>query len=361
LQPDGAEHRASPCGVIVVVTGGNGLDGFRLCAALTQRGAGVRAVVRRPGAAPAVRGVAEQVGDFTDTGFAATVLADADAAVTTVHPMGSDEEVQRRIGVDGTTTFARAAAATGVERFVHVSTAAVHDRSPAVRNVDEFSPLVGDAGDYAVTERDADLAVAAVDGLTRVLLRPPAVLGAGESSIWNTLRPAAIRDDEAARHAVPDQTFAWVHVDDLVTLAAEVATARVPASTDPAAGPVADACTPVSVAAGPATVRDYYETVTRAVGVTPVWEDAEAWTGRLLADRAHGWGWTPAVGQDRARELRHRVQLARHAVAEVDDSRAEGAGLDELEIDSAPAPTCATSRSPPGMPTSAQPSVRSRT
>ncbi len=148
----------------------------------------------------------------------------------------------------------------------------------------------------ALTKRDADLAVASVDGLTRVLLRPPAILGAGESSIWNAVRPAAIRDEPAARHAVPHQTFAWVHVDDLVALAADVAAARVAASTDPATGPVADACTPVNVAAGPATVRDYYETVTRAVGVTPVWDDAEAWTGRLLADRAHGWGWTPAVG-----------------------------------------------------------------
>ena len=283
--------------MIVVVTGANGLVGSRLCAALAERGASVRAVVRRAGAAPAVPRVAEQVGDFTDTAFAAAVLAGADAAVTTVHPMGSDGEVQRRIGAEGTTRFARAAAAAGVERLVHVSTAAVYDRSPGVGDVDESSPLVGDdAGDYPLTKRDADLALASVDGLTRVLLRPPAILGAGETSIWNTLRPAAIRDEPAARHAVPHQSFAWVHVDDLVALAADVATASVAAATDPAVGPVAGACTPVNVAAGPATVRDYYETVTSAVGVTPVWDDADAWTGRLLADRAHGWGWTPSVG-----------------------------------------------------------------
>ena len=283
--------------MVVVVTGANGLVGSRLCAELAERGASVRAVVRRPGTAPEVPGVAEQVGDFTDPGLAASVLVGADAAVTTVHPMGSDGQVQRRIGVDGTTSFASAAAAAGVERFVHVSTAAVYDRSPGVGDVDEDSALVGeDAGDYPVTKRDADLAVARVDGLTRVLLRPPAVLGTGESSIWNAVRPAAIRSDEAARHAVPDQSFAWVHVDDLVAFAADVATGLVAASTDPATGPVARACTAVNVAAGSATLRDYYETVTRAVGVTPVWDDAEAWTGRVLADRAHGWGWSPAVG-----------------------------------------------------------------
>jgi 2-alkyl-3-oxoalkanoate reductase len=287
--------------VIVVVTGANGLVGSRLCTALVERGASVRAVVRRAGAAPSAPGVEEQVGDFTDTGFAASVLAGADAAVTTVHPMGSDEPVQRRTGVQGTADFARAAAAAGVERFVHVSTAAVYDRSPGVGDVDESSPLVADdAGDYPVTKRDADLAVADVDGLTRVLLRPPAILGAGESSVWNTLRPAAIRSDEAAQHAVPEQSFAWVHVDDLVAFAADVASGRVATAADPSAGPVAGACTAVNVSAGSATLRDYYETVTRAVGVTPVWDDEPAWTGRILADRAHGWGWTPAVGLDRA-------------------------------------------------------------
>jgi 2-alkyl-3-oxoalkanoate reductase len=287
--------------MLVVVTGANGLVGSRTCAALAERGATVRAVVRRAGTAPVLGGVEEHVGDFADAPFAATVLEGADAAVTTVHPMGSDGEAQRAIGVEGTTTFARAAAAAGVERLVHVSTAAVYDRSPGVGDVDESSALVGDdAGDYPVTKRDADRALAGVDGLTRVLLRPPAILGAGESSIWNTVRPRAIHDDESARHAVPQQTFAWVHVDDLVALAADVATGSVAAATDAGTGPVAGGCTAVNVAAGPATVRDYYETVARAVGVTPVWDDGDAWTGQVLADRARGWGWTPTVGLDRA-------------------------------------------------------------
>lgn len=298
-----AAELCEPGEVIVVVTGANGLVGSRLCATLVQRGASVRAVVRQPGAAPTIRGVGEVVGGFSDDTFAATVLAGADAAITTVHPMGSTGEFQRQVGVLGTTGFARAAAAAGVQRFVHVSTAAVYDRSPAVGDVDESSSLVGDeASDYALTKRDADLAIGTVEGLTRVLLRPPAILGAGKSSVWNALRPAEIREEPASRHAVPHQTFAWVHVDDVVALAADVATGRVPTSTDPAAGPVLHACTSVNVAAGPATVRDYYETVTRAVGVTPVWDESPAWTGRLLADRAHGWGWAPAVGLAEALE-----------------------------------------------------------
>lgn len=286
---------------VVVVTGANGFVGSRTCAALAERGATVRAVVRRPGSVPAMDGVKEWVGEFGDPDFAAAVVHGADAVVTTVHPMGSDYETQHRVGVEGTSVLARAARDAGVSRFVHISTAAVYDRSPGVGDVDEAAPLVtDDANAYAVTKRDTDAAVGAVDGLTRVLVRPPAILGIGETSIWNTLRPADIRDDETARRANPMQSFAWVHVDDLAAFAADVASGRVAASTDPERGPVEGECTAVNVAAGPASARDYYETVTGALGIDPVWDEGPAWTGHILAGRATGWGWTPTVDLHRA-------------------------------------------------------------
>jgi 2-alkyl-3-oxoalkanoate reductase len=291
----------------VVVTGANGLVGSRICVALVERGATVRALVRRPGAAPALEGVEEQVGDFGDPDFAADVVKGASAVVTTVHPMGTDRENQHRVAVEGTPVLARAARDAGVARLVHISTAAVYDRSPEAGDIDEASPLVGDDADaYAVTKRDTDAALAGIDGLTRVLLRPPAILGAAETSIWNSIRPAVMRDDEKARRTVPERSFAWVHVDDLAALAADVAAGRVQTSADPRSGPVEGACTVVNVAAGPATARDYFQTVTEALGVEPVWEDGPAWTGRILAGRAHGWGWAPTV------ELRQ-------ALAEIDE------------------------------------------
>lgn len=281
---------------VVVVTGANGLVGERVCTALAARGATVRAVVRREGAAPALPGVEEWVGEFHDPALAARVVAGADAVVTTVHPMGSDRETQQRIAVEGTPVLARAARDAGVERLVHVSTAAVYDRSPEAGDVDEDSPLVGDdADDYAATKRDTDAALAGIDGLTRVIVRPPAILGAGETSVWNTLRPAAMRDDERARHAVPAQSFAWVHVDDLASLVADLAAGAIPTAPDPAQGPVAGGCTVVNAAGAPATLEDYVTTVTSALGVDPVWEDRPVWTGQIVADRARRWGWTPRV------------------------------------------------------------------
>jgi nucleoside-diphosphate-sugar epimerase len=285
----------------VVVTGANGFVGFRFCEVLVQRGARVRAVVRRAGTAPALTGIEEVVGDFTDPAFADTAVAGATSVVTTVHPMDSDRATQHRIGVEGTPVIARAAVAADVERFIHISTAAVYDRSPGVGDIDETSALVADdANDYAVTKRDTDLALATVDGITRVLLRPPAILGPGPTSSWNTLHPADIRDDESERHAVPDKTFPWVHVADLASLAADLATGRLSDAVDPATGPVAGHCVAVNVAAPRATQRDYIGAVTGALGVEPVWDQAPAWTGTLLADRARGWGWSPTVDLRRA-------------------------------------------------------------
>jgi 2-alkyl-3-oxoalkanoate reductase len=286
----------SSTSAVVVVSGANGFVGARVCEALDERGADVRAIVRRPGTAPDLPGVTEVVGDFADPELAASVVSGARSVVTTVHPMESDRATQQRIGVEGTLVLARAAAAGGVERLIHVSTSSVYDRSPEAGDVDESSPLVGDdCDDYSVTKRDADLALARMDGITRVLLRPPAILGPGPTSTWNTLVPEEMRTDRDARRGGADRTFAWVHVADLASLAADLAVGALPDSDDAASGPIHGGCVALNVAAPRATQLDYVGTVTAALGVDPVWEDTPGWTGRLVADRAHGWGWSPAV------------------------------------------------------------------
>jgi nucleoside-diphosphate-sugar epimerase len=296
---------------VVVVTGANGLVGAAVCRALAARSARVRAVVRRAGSAPALDGVTEHVGDFADEDLARAVTEGADAVVTTVHPMGSPRDVQHRVAVEGTPVLARAARDAGVARFVHLSTAGVYDRSPGVGDVAEDGALLPEgSGDYPDTKNATDAALAGVGGLTTVLVRPPAVLGAGDTSVWNTLRPRAVRDGE--RRANPAQTWAWVHVEDLAALVADVATGAVATADDPERGPVAGSTTPVVVAGEPATWRDYLGTVADALGVAPEWTDEPVWTGQLLTGRARRWGWAPRVGLPQALdELRRGLATPR--------------------------------------------------
>ena len=286
---------------IVVVTGANGLVGSHVVSALSERGATVRAVVRRPSSAPDLTGVEEHVGDFGDPAFAAQVVAGSDALVTTVHPLAGDRDEQRRIGLDGTLTIASAASDAGVPLLVHISTAGVYARNPDVGDVTEDSAYVADdANDYSVIKRDIDEALARLGGTTRVLVRPPMILGPGESSVWNTVQPHAFAEDESRRHAVADATAAWVHVTDLAAITADLATGAIPVRDDVTAGPVLGGCTAVNVAAASATWRDYLGGVCDALGVEPVWDDKPAWTGAIRADRAHGWGWSPTVTFDEA-------------------------------------------------------------
>jgi nucleoside-diphosphate-sugar epimerase len=299
---------------VVVVTGANGLVGTAVCRALAERSAQVRAVVRRAGSAPALAGVTEHVGDPADESVARAGSQGAVAVVTTVHPMGSPREVQHRVGVEGTAVLARAARDAGVARLVHVSTAGVYDRSPGVGDIAEDGALLPEgSGDYPDTKNAADAALARIDGLTTVLVRPPAVVGAGETSVWNTLRPRAIRDGE--RRANPAHTWSWVHVDDLAALIADVATGAVATADDPERGPLAGGTTPVIVAGGPATWRDYLGTAADALGVEPEWTGEPVWTGQLRTDRARRWGWAPRVGLAEAMDELRRGLATRNEAA----------------------------------------------
>lgn len=289
----------------VVVTGANGFVGSHVARDLAARGVDVVAVVRRAGTAP-VADITEHVGSFDDPDVAATVVDGAVALVTTVAPMGADHATQHEVTVTGTHRIAVAARDAGVARLVHVSTAAVYDRSPDVGDVDESSALVGDdAGTYAVTKRDADAALADVDGITRVLVRPPAILGPGETSVWNTLRPQAVRDDPEGTARNPDQTLAWVHVTDLARFLADLAVGAVVTGDTPADGPVTGDATPVNLAAPDLTWRDWTTAVADGFGIEPQWSGEPAWTGHLSADRARAWGWRPRVdGETALAELR---------------------------------------------------------
>ena len=262
------ESNAYPS-VVIVVTGANGLVVAHLRGACRQGALTVRALVRRAGTAPALARVQEWVGHFFDPGVAGAVAGWRECRGDDgSSDGGGPADPAWRSRLKARPCWPGRPVTQACKRLVHISTAGVYDRSPGAGDVDETSRPVGDHADaYAVTKRTPTPQLAQVEGITRVLLRPPAVLGPGASSIWNSVRPAMIRTDEMARDAIPEQSFPWVHVDDLAAFAADLACGRIPSSSDPERGPVPRGCTVVNVAAGTATTRDYHQTVTAALGV----------------------------------------------------------------------------------------------
>lgn len=205
-------------GRVVAVTGANGFVGARTCAVLADAGAEVRAVVRRTGTAPTGDDVVEVVvADLADATAVDAALVDVTHVVHCAAVAGSDHDAAAAVNVVATRLLAERAAAADVVRFVHVSTTSVvaGDADP----VSPASPTVDDdAGPYAVTKRDGEVAlreVADATGLALAVVRPPAVLGWGPTSTWGQRIPEMAAGDGLPWPFDPRASVGWVHVDDL--------------------------------------------------------------------------------------------------------------------------------------------------
>jgi 2-alkyl-3-oxoalkanoate reductase len=179
--------------VNVFLTGGTGLVGRHVIAALRRRGDHVRALARGESAAAALEAVgAEAVrGDLSDAARLDALIAGSDAVVhaAAVVLAGGRWEAWREINVAGTERVAGAAARHGA-RLVHLSSVAVYGRQLARRRgtdpLDETFDLDGapparDA--YARSKREAERAVwrtASATGLRAVALRPCVLYGEGD-------------------------------------------------------------------------------------------------------------------------------------------------------------------------------------
>ena len=281
----------------VLLTGATGFVGGRIAGRLAPLDHAVVAPVRRHDDHLAELGVELQLGGFEVV--TPDLLADVEVVVHAAATAGPDLATAAAVNVEGTRRLLDAALEARTPRFVHVSTTSVYadpSASEDVRVVDEDAPLVADddedASPYARTKADAErLLLATADGLTTngpalAILRPPAVLGAGETSTWGTRVPTAIAEGRGFP-APRGRTFAFVHVDDLVD--AIVAAAGLDAmGTSAPAGPVPGAPVVANVVGGHVTVADYLDAVVdllpQAVTERPG-TDEPAWTGRYATDR----------------------------------------------------------------------------
>jgi nucleoside-diphosphate-sugar epimerase/predicted dehydrogenase len=174
--------------VRALVTGATGFIGEHLVRALISEGHNVRVLARDPkktGRLPA--DVDVRLGDITDASSLTELMRDIDVVFHLAAAVSGPWERHRNITVEGTRRLVRAAAASGVKRFVHVSSLAVYDRARIGPDVEitEESPLWEDlnaAGPYARGKIEAERIVRqeALGGtLDFVIARPGLVYGPG--------------------------------------------------------------------------------------------------------------------------------------------------------------------------------------
>jgi 2-alkyl-3-oxoalkanoate reductase len=210
----------------VLVTGATGFVGGRIVRRLRETGHGVIALVRAPSDDLGDLGAEQRIVGLRDLEGVQRAGEQADAIVHAAAT--ADPATAQAVNVAGTRAVAGAALLSDL-RLIHLSTTSVYDLDVASEGgvIAEGHPLVGRDGDaspisssgsaYATTKAHAEEEVirAVRNGLVGVILRPPAVLGAGRTSTWGTRVPRRIRDGEGPAIA-GESTFGWVHVEDLV-------------------------------------------------------------------------------------------------------------------------------------------------
>ena len=172
----------------LLVTGANGFVGRALCVEAVARGMQVHGSVRDNGDFP-VGVECVVVGEIDDNTNWQCALNGCDVVVhlaARVHVMRESAknplEAFRRVNVTGTEHLARSAAASGVKRFVFVSSVKVNGEETlgSTSYAERDMPMPQDV--YGISKWEAEQAlhlVADETGLEVVIVRPPLVYGAG--------------------------------------------------------------------------------------------------------------------------------------------------------------------------------------
>jgi nucleoside-diphosphate-sugar epimerase len=166
----------------VLVTGATGFIGGRVCERLVLRNAGqVRALVHSPHKAARISRLPIEMvrGSLLDRESLRSALGDAKIIIHC--GLGNARGIVR-----GTENLLSVAAAAGVEKFVHMSTAAVYGLTPPPGSETEDFPVRFTGDNYCDNKWRAEQAVMRFgrQGMSTVILRPSIVYG--PYSAWST-------------------------------------------------------------------------------------------------------------------------------------------------------------------------------
>ncbi|MEU0406562.1 NAD(P)-dependent oxidoreductase [Streptomyces griseorubiginosus] len=181
--------------MLTLVTGTTGQVGRRFVPRLiaqSRPGERVRVLVRDATRAEpfAELGAEVVVGDLRDTEALAKAVAGVDAVVNVAAAFrGVPDEEARAVNRDAAVELGRAAVASGVQRFVQVSTGLVYGTGRGRPLTEDDESLPGGAmwGAYPESKAEAERALLALEGLDVRVGRLPFVYGEGDPHLAQSL------------------------------------------------------------------------------------------------------------------------------------------------------------------------------
>lgn len=208
----------------VLVTGAAGFVGHRLCDTLVSRRFDVVATVRSKATRDEIA-----VGDIgLETNWRGPLATQPEVVVhlaSRVHLMKDDEpdtlESYRAVNVEGALNFARQAAASGVRRFVYLSSIKVNGEFTDERQAFTEDDSPAPENHYAISKLEAEQAlhqVAAETGMEMVVIRSPLVYGPGVRANFESMMRWLVRGVPLPLAAVRENRRSLVALDNLVDL-----------------------------------------------------------------------------------------------------------------------------------------------
>lgn len=171
---------------MILVTGASGFVGKHLCSYLVNKGHKVRAVVRQD-MLPNVENIfiPDLAIEWTSILEGIEIVYHLASRVHILKENVSDPLAAfRQVNVQGTENLVKAAVSQGVKRFIYVSSIHVNgETTPIDCPFTEQSPPQPQSP-YAVSKWKAEQAI---DGLEKVIVRPPLVYGAGVKANFKRL------------------------------------------------------------------------------------------------------------------------------------------------------------------------------
>lgn len=186
----------------VLVTGATGFVGQALCTLAVHHGLTVKAALRKPGVvSDSIEAVV--VGEINEATDWSNALRDVDIVIhlaARVHILqervGNYFEEFRKVNVAGTEHLARVAAASGVKRFVYVSSIGVNGAQTAPGMLFSEADKPSPHNAYAFSKWEAEQGLLRIADETRLevaIIRPPLVYGFGAPGNFGALMRAVQR------------------------------------------------------------------------------------------------------------------------------------------------------------------------